>query len=45
MSYACMRKFHFIMLEIKLETRIVIVLDSRRKSPEEYANMTGMLQE
>ena len=44
MSYACMRRFHFILLEIKLEAGIVTVLDSRRKDPQEYADMTEMLQ-
>ena len=44
MSYACMRKFHYILLEIKLEQGLVTVLDSRRKDPQEYADMTEMLE-
>ena len=44
MSYACVRSFRFILLEIKLERGVVIVLDSKRKDPQEYADMTEMLQ-
>ena len=44
MTYACMRSFHYILLEIKLEQGVVTVLDSRRKDPEDYANMTQMLE-
>ena len=44
MSYACMRRFHYILLEIKLEQGLVTVLDSRRKDPQEYADMTEMLE-
>ena len=44
MTYACMRSFHYILLEIKLEQGVVTVLDSRRKDPQEYADMTEMLQ-
>ena len=36
--------FHFILLEIKLERGVVSVLDSRRKDPQDYADMTAMLQ-
>ena len=43
MSYACMRRYHYILLEIKLEQGLVIVLDSRRKDPETYADMTKIL--
>ena len=43
MSYACVRSFHYILLEIKLEKGVVSVLDSKRKDPEEYADMTQML--
>ena len=39
-----MRRFHFILLEIKLDGGVVIVLDSRQKDPQEYADMTEMLQ-
>lgn len=38
-----MRSFHYILLEIKLEKGVVTGLDSRRKDPEEYADMTQML--
>ena len=44
MSYACMRRFHYILLEIKLEQGLVTVLDSRRKDPKEYADMTEILE-
>ena len=44
MSYACVRNFHFILLEIKLEQGLVTVLDLRRKNPEDYADMTKMLE-
>ena len=43
MSYAYVRSFHYILLEIKLEQGLVIVLDSRRKDPETYADMTKIL--
>ena len=45
MSYACVRRFHYILLEIKLEQGLVTVLDSRQKDPTEYADMTEMLEE
>mgnify|MGYP005844709273 FL=1 len=44
MSYACVRMFHYILLEIKLEQGVVTVLDSKRKDPQEYADMTQMLE-
>ena len=44
MSYECVRSFHFILLEIKLEPGVVAVLDSRRKDPQDYADMTQMLE-
>ena len=44
MSYACVRRFHYILLEIKLEEGVVTVLDSKRKDPQEYADMTQMLE-
>ena len=43
MSYACMHKYHYVLLVIKLERGLVTVLDSRRKDPETYADMTKML--
>ncbi|XP_073365209.1 uncharacterized protein [Aegilops tauschii subsp. strangulata] len=36
--------FHYILLEIKLEQGVVTVLDSRRNDPQDYANMTQMLE-
>ena len=42
MSYACMRSFHYILLEIKREKGLVNVLDSRRKDPSDYADMSKM---
>ena len=44
MSYACVRSFHYIFMEIKLEQGLVTVLDSKRKDPKEYADMTEMLE-
>ena len=44
MSYACVRRFHYILLEIKLEQGLVTVLDSRKKEPNEYADMTEILE-
>ena len=44
MSYACVRSFHYILLEIKLEQGLVTVLDSRRKDPKKYADMTEILE-
>ena len=44
MTYACMRSFHYILLEIKLEQGVVTVLDSRRKDPQDYADKTQMLE-
>ena len=44
MSYACMRMYHYILLEIKLEHGLVTVLDSRRKDPQDYADMTQILE-
>ena len=43
MTYACMRSFHYILLEITLEPGVVTVLDSRQKDPETYADITEML--
>ena len=40
----CVCRFHFILLFIKLDGAVVTVLDSRRKDPKDYADMTGMLQ-
>ena len=44
MSYACVRGFHYILLKIKLEQGLVTVLDSRQKDPQDYADMTQMLE-
>ena len=44
MTYACMRSFNYILLEIKLEPGVVTVLDSRQKDPQDYADMTQMLE-
>ena len=44
MTYACMRSFHYILLEIKLEQGVVTFLDSRRKDPQDYADITQMLE-
>ena len=42
-EYACVRRFHYVLLEIKLERGVVNVLDSRRKDPQTYADMTKIL--
>ena len=44
MIYACVRRYHYILLEIRLEQGVVTVLDSKRKDPQEYADMTQMLE-
>ena len=44
MSYAYVRSFHLILLEIKFEQGLVTVLDSRQKNLEDYADMTKMLE-
>ena len=44
MTYACMRSFHYILLEIQLEQGVVTILDSRRKDSKEYADMTEILE-
>ena len=44
MSYACVCSFHYILLEIKLEQGVVTVLDSKRKDPKEYVDMTEILK-
>ena len=44
MSYACVRRFHYILLEIKLDKGLVTVLDSIPKDPMEYAAMIEMLE-
>ena len=43
MSYACVRSFHYILLEIEVEKGVVTVLDSRQKERNEYAEITEML--
>ena len=37
-------QLHYILLEIKLEQGLVTVLDSRRKDPKDYADMTEILE-
>ena len=44
MSYACVRRYHYILLEIRLEQGVVTILDSKPKDPEEYADMTEILK-
>ena len=44
MSYACARSYHYILLEIRLEQGVVTVLDSKRKDPKEYEDMTEILK-
>ena len=39
-----MRRFHFILLSIKLDVGVAIVLDSRRKEAKEWSDMSEMLQ-
>ena len=38
-----MRRFHYVLMEIKLERGVVNILDLRRKDPQTYADMTKML--
>jgi hypothetical protein len=40
----CVRSFHYILLSINLDGALVTVLDSLRKDPKYYADMTAMLQ-
>ena len=40
----CVHMFHFILLSIKLDARLVTVLDSRRKEQKEWEDMSEMLQ-
>ena len=40
----CVCSLHYILLEIKLEQGVVTVLDSKRKDPQEYADMTEILK-
>ena len=44
MSYACVCSYHYILLEIKLEQELVTVLESKWKDPQDYADMTQMLE-
>ena len=44
MSYACVHRYHYILLEIRLEQGVVTVLDSKQKDPQEYADMTEILK-
>jgi hypothetical protein len=39
----CVRRFHFILLSIKLDRAVVTALDSRRKDQKEWADMSEML--
>ena len=39
-----MRRYPYILLEIRLEQGVVTVLDSKQKDPQEYADMTEMLE-
>ena len=43
MSYACVHRYHYVLLEIKLERGLVTILDSRWKDPETYADLTELL--
>ena len=43
MSYACVRSFHYILLEIEIDKGVVTVLDSRRHDRNEYAEIIEML--
>ena len=38
------RRFHFILLSVKLDGGVVTVLDLRRKDPKDYADMSAMIQ-
>ena len=43
MSYACVRSFHYVLLEIEVDKGAVTVLDSRRHDRNEYAEIIEML--
>ena len=40
----CVRRFHFVLLIIRVDDGVVIVLDSLRKDPAHLAPVTEMLQ-
>ena len=44
MDELCVRRFHYIMLIIQIEHRIVEVMESKRNDPELWADMRAMLQ-
>ena len=39
----CVRRFHFILLIIRVDDGIVLVMDSKRKDPETWADLVEML--
>ena len=40
----CVRMFHFILLVIQVDEGVVLVMDSKRKDPEMWADLSKMLQ-
>ena len=40
----CVRMFHFILLVIQVDEGVVLVMDSKRKAPEMWADLSEMLQ-
>jgi len=40
----CVRRFHFILLIIQVDQGIVLVMDSKRKNHEMWADLIEMLQ-
>ena len=40
----CVRRFHFILLVIQVDEGVVLVMDSKRKDPKMWADLSEMLQ-
>jgi hypothetical protein len=40
----CVRRFHFILLVIRVDSGSVLVMDSLRKDPKMWADLRDMLQ-
>lgn len=40
----CVRRFHFILLAIQLDTGVVLVMDSKRKDNGAWVDLKAMLQ-
>jgi hypothetical protein len=40
----CVRRFHFILLIIRVDEGKVLIMDALRKKPEEWKDLRDMLQ-